>query len=60
MKYFVNEKCIGCGMCESVCPEVFHLEGGMAEAVNEEVDATVEQEAEQAMEGCPVCAIEQR
>lgn len=23
MKYYVNENCIGCGMCNGICPAVF-------------------------------------
>jgi len=25
MFYRVNDKCIGCGMCEGICPEVFKI-----------------------------------
>ena len=38
MKYYVNENCIGCGLCESVCPEVFSLsDDGVAVAISEDV-----------------------
>ena len=38
MKYFVNESCIGCGLCSQVCPEVFRMtEDGVAIASEEEV-----------------------
>lgn len=38
MKYYVNENCIGCGLCESVCPEVFSLsDEGVAVAISKDV-----------------------
>ena len=36
MKYFVNDSCIGCGLCESTCPEVFHMNGDVAVAIEGE------------------------
>jgi ferredoxin len=59
MKYQVNENCIGCSLCASTCPNVFHMtEEGRAEAIQEEVAAEDEADAEQAMNNCPVSAIE--
>ncbi|MDD6039434.1 MAG: ferredoxin [bacterium] len=57
MKYHVNENCIGCGMCESLCPEVFQLmPEGVAEAKDISVDLNC---AKEAMNSCPVAAIEE-
>lgn len=56
MKYFVNENCIACGMCESLCPEIFELTNGRAAAKDVETDLP---EAAEAMESCPVDAIEE-
>lgn len=54
MKYYVNENCIECGLCESVCPDVFSLsDEGVAVAISE--DAL--ESAAEAMNDCPVGAI---
>ena len=61
MKYFVNEKCIGCGLCNGLCPKVFYMnQEGVAEAVDQEVDADDVSSANVAMNSCPVQAIEER
>lgn len=61
MRYYVKEDCIGCGMCAGTCPEIFHMtDEGIAEAEDKEVDATLKEDAQEAMEGCPVGAIEKQ
>ncbi len=53
-----EEKCIGCGLCESLCPAVFKLEDdGKAHVKN--MDAVKENEAcvNEAIESCPTQAI---
>ncbi|MFA6775923.1 MAG: ferredoxin [Sphaerochaetaceae bacterium] len=57
MKYHVNESCIGCGLCEGTCPEVFSL-NNEGKAVAKDID-TDDPQAMQALEGCPVGAIEE-
>ncbi len=60
MKYFVNDECIGCGMCEGICPEVFSMtDEGVAKASDEEVSAENIEKAAEAKENCPVSAIEE-
>lgn len=60
MKYFVNESCIGCGLCSQVCPEVFRMtEDGVAIASEEEVAEALSASAREAMESCPAGAIEE-
>lgn len=60
MKYFINENCIGCGLCEGLCPEVFTLtDEGVAFAEDKDVDAENLAAAAEAMESCPVSAIEE-
>jgi ferredoxin len=57
MKASVNENCIGCGACESICPEVFQLtEQGVAKAVGD-VPEKSEALAAEARDNCPVDAI---
>lgn len=61
MKYLVNENCIGCGLCNATCPDIFLMtEDGTAEALDVETDAANEDSAQEAMHGCPVDAIEER
>ncbi len=60
MKFIVNENCIACGMCTDICPEVFEFsDDGLAHAAEADVDASLEPEAVQAMDSCPVDAIEE-
>lgn len=60
MRYFVNDPCIGCGMCASTCPAVFRInDEGTAEANEKDVETAFETEAKEAMNGCPVSAIEE-
>lgn len=59
MKYFVNETCIGCGVCEATCPEVFKMnDDGVAVAIEEDVPDEFLDAAEDSMGACPVGAIE--
>ena len=61
MKYFVNDTCIGCGLCSGICPSVFHMgDEGMAAANEEEINAADAPDAEEAMNSCPVGAIERQ
>lgn len=59
MKFKVNENCIGCGLCSTTCPEVFHMnDAGVAEAITEDVAPEVEGTAQEALDNCPASAIE--
>ncbi len=60
MRYFVNENCIGCGLCINICPDVFSMsDEGVAVAVNADVPEEHKEKAKQAAESCPVDAIEE-
>ncbi len=59
MKFTVNSKCIGCGLCVTFCPEVFEINyTGKAVAAPVEVDSYLETKALDAKERCPANAIE--
>ena len=53
-----KNKCIGCGLCASVCPKVFEMDAdGLAIAIPEPVPAQSTEEAQDACDSCPVEAI---
>lgn len=53
-----RSNCISCGLCETVCPEVFRMgEDGPAEVYVETVPSALEKVAIEAMESCPVSVI---
>ena len=57
MKAIVEDGCIACGMCVSICPDVFRMGDEVAE-VHAEVTEEVKKEAEEARDGCPVSVID--
>lgn len=59
MNVHVNAKCISCGLCVSLCPQVFLItDGGTAGVYSREVPAELEDVVQQAADSCPVSAIE--
>lgn len=58
MKAIVDhDTCIGCGMCESICPEVFKLVDSKSTVIQKPVAPENEAAAKNAAESCPVAAI---
>ena len=52
-----QEGCIGCGMCEQTSPEVFVLNGAVAEVTCDPVAPENEGETREAASMCPVNVI---
>ena len=58
MRVRVNpDLCIGMGLCEELCPEVFKVEKGVSTVKVSRVPSDAEIGCRQAAEGCPVSAI---
>lgn len=63
-KFKVNENCISCGACTAIAPDVFEFNDDMlAEAIEgkniiDEMNDETKEQAIDALEGCPVGAIE--
>lgn len=60
MKAKVDEEtCVGCGLCPSICEDVFQLgDDGKAHAIVGTVPSSSEDAAKDAESSCPVDAIE--
>ena len=59
MKAFVDkDACIGCGLCEGICPKVFKMDDdGKANASEDEILEILIKSAMEAADVCPVGAI---
>lgn len=59
MKASVDQSgCISCGVCESLCPEVFRMDdSGLAEAYVDPVPESAEEAAKEARDSCPTSVI---
>lgn len=50
--------CIGCGLCPSLCPEVFYMKNDdLAAAKEEDIPKEADESAKNARSNCPVDAI---
>ena len=59
MKAVVDrDACISCGLCESVCPEVFKLDDeDISTVIQDPIDSENEDCAKEAEDSCPTNAI---
>lgn len=56
--YVDKDTCIGCGLCPTICSEIFEMEDdGKAAAKDTEIPDESENEAKDAEASCPVNAI---
>ena len=53
-----RDTCIGCGVCPSICPSVFEMDGDRSSTKVDIVPEGDEDAAKEAAESCPVEAIE--
>ena len=60
LKIEVNkENCIGCGLCVSICPEVFAIdENGKSEVLEDNIEK-FKNAIDDSIKSCPVDAIEE-
>ncbi|MEM5782578.1 MAG: ferredoxin [Candidatus Aenigmatarchaeota archaeon] len=55
-----KNKCIGCGMCQALCPEVFELDDNGKARVKNNADFKKNKDCiKKAKENCPMQAIEE-
>ena len=53
-----KEKCLGCGSCANICPEVFELDENLKAQIKQNADIKKNSKCiKEAIETCPVDAI---
>ena len=58
MQVRVNNNCIGCGLCPSLCPGVFTMLSEGVAGAKDEIAPEYYDQVREAAESCPVDAIE--
>lgn len=53
-----RDTCIGCGLCEAICPGVFRMDDeGISEVIVDDIPESLLESAQDAESQCPVGAI---
>ncbi|MFC1548779.1 ferredoxin [Candidatus Omnitrophota bacterium] len=59
MKAIVDaEKCIGCGLCAQVAPDIYEMQGDKAIVLSDDISDDKADDAKNGADQCPVQAIE--
>jgi ferredoxin len=53
----IEADCTGCGLCPSICPDVFELENDVASVKTDPVPENLKEDVLEAAESCPTEAI---
>lgn len=54
----LEDACIGCGLCQSIAPEVFEIKEDGFSSVKENQESNVNEDVKEAADGCPTSAID--
>ena len=58
MKVSANlDRCMGSGVCEAICPEVFTVEKGQVRVIDGQIPESLRVQVEEAVESCPTEAL---
>lgn len=60
MKVYVDlDVCIGAGNCQAIAPEIFQVRDGVSHVKSESIPPELEDKVQEAIDGCPVQAIQE-
>ncbi len=56
---YVEDTCIGCGVCEAIAPTIFKVEDWMSYVIKQPETEEEKEQTKAAIEACPVDAIKE-